>query len=1153
MVTGKNNNISIVIPIFNEAKNIEDLIKRIHEVLTNKDIHYELIFIDDHSTDKSAEILQIAAKTYPIRLFTKKGKQGKAYSLLEGFSYAKYDSIVMIDADLQYPPEAIPDMLHKLDEGYGVVVANRKKHNTGFIRKLVSKSFLFLFGKLLHQLDCDVQSGLKLFKKEIIERIPLNPRGQWSFDLEFLVKAKNAGYSIGTVDIVFEERKKELPKIHLIPASIEIGKSAIRLWLRRKDIVPFHPAYELKKGKGFHYKGVEFVHYSNLNFRETAFRTLNRHHKIILSVILAVFVAGLILNWYITLITFVAMITVLYFLDLFFNLFLITRNFSSVPEMQVSEEELKKLKGETLPKYTILCPLYREWEVLPQFVKAMSNLDYPKDKLQVILLLEEDDQETLKHAQEIKMPDYFETVIVPHSLPKTKPKALNYGLRMASGEYIVVYDAEDIPDKNQLKKAIIAFKKVGPRTACIQAKLNFYNPHQNILTRVFTAEYSLWFDLVLTGLQSISAPIPLGGTSNHFKVSMIKELKGWDSFNVTEDCDLGMRLAKRGYLTALIQSVTLEEANSDIQNWFQQRTRWIKGYLQTYFVHMRKPKEFMQTWKEPHLFTFQLVVGGKVLSMFINPFLWLTTILYFTFRSTFGVFISQFFPAPVLYMGVFSLVFGNFLYMYYYMIGCAKRGHYKLIKYVFLVPFYWLAMSVAAWKALFQLMRRPHFWPKTIHGFHIDREKALMQSFEYVGNRLAYQNVLNPLEQPKKHIYFNERLRFFIRNIKDFIDVFRYKSKVIDNKGLNKKILIFNWRDTKHSFAGGAEVYVHELAKRWVKSGCDVTLFCGNDGLCARQEVIDGVEIVRRGGFYFVYVWAMLYYLLKFRGRYDVIIDCENGIPFFTPLFAKEKIFLLIHHVHQEVFLRSLKAPLSWLAIFLETKLMPFVYRNIQLITVSPSSKKEILAYKLTNKEPHVIYNGVDLVRFKPGKKHANPLILYLGRLKYYKSLNIFIKSAYEVLKKVPHAEFVIAGEGEEKAGLVRLANKLGLENKIKFLGKVNEEEKIRLYQKAWVFVNPSFMEGWGITSIEANACGTPVVASDVPGLRDSVRNPTTGYLVEYGKVKDFAEKITELIENKKLRQEFSRDALVWAQDFDWKKSANDSLEIIFFNKTYEK
>ena len=732
----KSNNISIIIPVWNEAGNVQILVERLDRALRAENISYELIFIDDRSTDRTKDILRTLAQKYPISVYSKKGERGKAQSLLEGFTHARYDLIGIIDADLQYPPEALPKMLEKIDDGVDIVVANRKEHQVSFRRKILSHAFLFFFGRFLHGLNCDVQSGLKVFRKEIIERIKLHP-SPWTFDLEFLVKARNAGYKIGNLDITFHKRHSGKPKIGLIEASVEIGLAALKLKLTSADIVPFHPKLEKQKGKGFHYKGHEFVHHTDLNHEESAFKRLNNIQKLILLLLFILIIINLYSNWHTSITVIVAILTLLYFTDLLFNFFLIYRSFSQSSEIQIGDEEMDAVDKNDWPSYTIFCPLYREWEVLPQFVTAISRLDYPKDKLQVLLLLEEDDKETINHAQSYNLPAYFKIIIVPHSLPKTKPKALNYGLAFATGECAVIFDAEDIPDPKQLKKAVLAFKKTDNRTICIQAKLNFYNPHQNILTRVFTAEYSLWFDLVLTGLQSIHAPIPLGGTSNHFHTSDLHKLNGWDAFNVTEDCDLGIRLVKRGFRTAVVNSMTFEEANSDLANWFRQRTRWIKGYFQTYLVHMRNPSHFLRDWKEPHVLTFQLIVGGKVLSMFINPLMWIITIIYFAFRPFVGTFIESFFPTPVLYMAVFSLVFGNFLYMYYYMIGCAKREYDDIIKYVFLVPLYWLVMSAAAWKAVYKIIRDPHYWAKTNHGLHLNHKKAIKQATSVIGRDLV--------------------------------------------------------------------------------------------------------------------------------------------------------------------------------------------------------------------------------------------------------------------------------------------------------------------------------------------------------------------------------------------------------------------------------
>jgi len=295
-------------------------------------------------------------------------------------------------------------------------------------------------------------------------------------------------------------------------------------------------------------------------------------------------------------------------------------------------------------------------------------------------------------------------------------------LSQAKGEYIVIYDAEDIPDPLQLKKAYLGFKKSGRNVLCLQAKLNYYNTNQNLLTRFFTAEYSLWFNITLTGLQSIDTSIPLGGTSNHFRTNNLKRLNAWDPFNVTEDADLGIRLFKHGYQTAIIDSVTLEEANSNIGNWLRQRSRWIKGYMQTYLVHTRETLQFLRK-RGIHALIFQIMFGGKIAFIFINPIFWIITISYFIFHGIFGTVIETIYPTSILYIAIFSLIFGNYLYLLFYMIGCVKREQWGLIKYVYLIPFYWLMISIAGIIAFYQLLFKPYYWEKTEHGLHLREKK----------------------------------------------------------------------------------------------------------------------------------------------------------------------------------------------------------------------------------------------------------------------------------------------------------------------------------------------------------------------------------------------------------------------------------------------
>ncbi len=229
-----------------------------------------------------------------------------------------------------------------------------------------------------------------------------------------------------------------------------------------------------------------------------------------------------------------------------------------------------------LPIYTLLLPIYKEEQVFKKLIASISAIDYPADLLDVKLLIEEDDSATLNALKKIKLPKFFDVILVPVSYPRTKPKACNYGLQFAKGKYIAIYDAVDRPDPQQLKQVVAKFFDSTPEVVCIQARLNYYNRQENYLTKLFAIEYSLLFDYMLVGLKKLSIPIPLGGTSNHFIRDKLEELGGWDAFNVTEDADLGVRLHQHGYRTDLINSLTLEESPINLEAWLIQRARWIK-------------------------------------------------------------------------------------------------------------------------------------------------------------------------------------------------------------------------------------------------------------------------------------------------------------------------------------------------------------------------------------------------------------------------------------------------------------------------------------------------------------------------------------------------------------------------------------------------
>jgi cellulose synthase/poly-beta-1,6-N-acetylglucosamine synthase-like glycosyltransferase len=409
----------------------------------------------------------------------------------------------------------------------------------------------------------------------------------------------------------------------------------------------------------------------------------------------------------------VAFATVFYMLYSLYKVLLIRLSVAGRSQITVTPQELADQDPRRLPRYSILVPMYREPETVPQMVKALDEMDYPEDLKDVQFLIEEDDSDTRLAFEKVKLPEGFRITVIPPSKPRTKPKACNVGLSRAMGELLVIYDAEDRPEPDQLRKAVVAFTKADPTVVCLQSRLNFYNPRQNLLTRWFTAEYSAWFDMSLPGLGALNAVIPLGGTSNHFKTAALRDLLGWDAFNVTEDCDLGIRIYRAGRRTAMMNATTWEEACSSVRYWIPQRTRWLKGYIQTYLVHMRNPLTLLRELGPANFLQFHLLVGGVVFSSLINPIFWLMALSWFVFRSES---LTVLFPGWVFVAGALCLFAGNFVFAYTGAIGCYRRGYFDLVAYALLSPVYWIMMSVSAWRAAGQFLTNPFHWEKTRHG-----------------------------------------------------------------------------------------------------------------------------------------------------------------------------------------------------------------------------------------------------------------------------------------------------------------------------------------------------------------------------------------------------------------------------------------------------
>ncbi|HEX5430275.1 MAG TPA: glycosyltransferase [Patescibacteria group bacterium] len=721
--------LSIIIPTYNEEDNLASLVDRLAQSLIG--LAHELIFVDDHSTDGTAKFLRALKSKYPrehIRLLTKQGARGKATSLLEGIVESKGEIIAMIDADLQYPPEAIPQMVLQLTDA-DIVVGNRQFADAGNFRKISSKIYKFFFGRMLLGLPYDVQSGLKVFRKQVCASVRLKPSA-WGFDYDFLFKAKRLGWRIAQTDIQFTGRMHGKSNVSVLSTGLELGFGALKLRFKYFlfGILKFleypHPSERLGNNWNNNW---DFVYTPQIM---SAKRTLYLETVSLVLTILFVLSATIYglhrLTGISSLVIISGIMAVFYVVMMAFKLRVIyhatTQKF-----LDISPEEIESVNPYDLPMYTILVPLYKEAAVIRQIITAMSAIDYPTEKLEIIITLEEYDTETIEAIADANPPAHFRTLILPDVQPKTKPKALNVAFPQVHGEFLVIYDAEIIPDADQLKKAYLAFQKF-PQVDALQTRLDHYNPEQSLITRLFNEEFAFHFDMLLPGLQKLGYPIPLSGHSVHFRKSALEDIGAWDPYNVTEDADTGIKLARAGKKVEILDSVSREEATTSIYPWVAQRTRWIKGFIQTSIVHLRHPLRFKREvgigWAG--LFAFAITVPASVVINIANLVYWGLLVGWF---ATHSHLIQSLFPSPIFYTSLISFAAGNIIFVYLNLVSSYQRGRYNAVKYGLLSPLYWILLAVASVRAAAEFMYSPHHWSKTVHGKHLAAKEETLETY----------------------------------------------------------------------------------------------------------------------------------------------------------------------------------------------------------------------------------------------------------------------------------------------------------------------------------------------------------------------------------------------------------------------------------------
>ncbi len=387
-------------------------------------------------------------------------------------------------------------------------------------------------------------------------------------------------------------------------------------------------------------------------------------------------------------------------------------------------ENLTPLTG-ALPRISIMIPLFRENEIADHLLSRLRDLNYPTELLDICLVLESDDSTTRNALGRAVLPTWIRPIIVPQGSLRTKPRALNYALDFADGDIIGVYDAEDAPESDQLLKVAARFANSDPKVACLQGVLDYYNDSSNWLTRCFTIEYASWFRVILPGLERLGLVVPLGGTTLFFRRKILEELGGWDAHNVTEDADLGVRLARAGYRTELINTVTQEEANGRAWPWVKQRSRWLKGYAITYAVHMRSPRKLWNDLGPRKFWGVHLLFGGTLIQFVLAPILWSFWLLPFGVHHPLLNFLS-----PAMFWALGATFFASeavSLTVAWLALGQANKRW--LWKWAFSLQLYFPLAAMAAYKGLAELVWKPFYWDKTMHGVLMPRARGWRGKF----------------------------------------------------------------------------------------------------------------------------------------------------------------------------------------------------------------------------------------------------------------------------------------------------------------------------------------------------------------------------------------------------------------------------------------
>lgn len=705
--------ISVIVPSAKDRRWLPGCFKRVAEAFAGTDYEYEVIVVDDRSRDGSAEYVRSMESVLPVRLVEKHGMKGRAGSIKEALDQSRGGRIVLLDPDLAFPRDAFLSMIGTLDM-VDVAVAERSKYPF-LAYKIFSKLYRWVFSYMLLSVHADVRSGLKMFRRELLGSLRFDPHfdPRLGFDALLLFHAQRKGV-IKSVPMAYTRPMFHHGVLDSVVSRMSLASGIVGLTFSRSLRVFFPFLYPPQPLEYFEAGFTNVNDYLFLAPEQSAKGHLTRE------VYFLIFYAFFFIIGYFWLIhsltgrsfawSFFFHIAVIQFALILFKVYVVSITFRLPPQPPKGLTEEDK---QNLPVISVILPVYKEKEVLPQLCKRMAEMQYPPDKLDLIFIFEQGDDETIDAFVRMEKPAHFKGLVSPDVKPKTKPKALNVALRETKGEFLVIFDAETLPEKDQFMKAMAAFK-YSPQLDYVHCRIDVYNASVNWLTKMYTAEFAFFYNFFLPGLATVKSPTPISGHSVYFRREQLIKVGGWDAYNLAEDCDVGIRMFRNGYKNAtVLDSASWEQSTTKLGDWIKQRTRWMQGFVQTSMVNLRFPALL---WKDlgsfRNVLMFVFHVPGGVFLNGLNLIQWMMLIFWVVTNDPI---IQTIFTDVLLYLSVLSFFLANLMFTYFNLLGLYYRKYYAFVGLAMLSPLYWVLLSYATLRAIVRFFRQESTWDKTNH------------------------------------------------------------------------------------------------------------------------------------------------------------------------------------------------------------------------------------------------------------------------------------------------------------------------------------------------------------------------------------------------------------------------------------------------------